>query len=46
MMCAVASIGCDGPVTLTDYTCVKKSYPDFWRDFLGEIPTPDTKEEF
>ena len=38
MMCAVASIGCDGPVTLTDYKCVKKSYPDFWRDFMGTAP--------
>ena len=46
MMCAVAAIGCDGPVTLTDFTCVKKSYPDFWRDFMGKVPTPDTKEEF
>ncbi|MBR7147698.1 MAG: 3-phosphoshikimate 1-carboxyvinyltransferase [Firmicutes bacterium] len=46
MMCAVASIGCDEPVTLTGFTCVKKSYPDFWRDFMGTVPTPDTKEEF
>jgi 3-phosphoshikimate 1-carboxyvinyltransferase len=47
MMCALASIGCDGPVTLTDYACVKKSYPGFWNDFMGMDPTcPDTKEEF
>ena len=36
MMCAVAAIGCEGPVTLTDYKCVKKSYPGFWNDFLKE----------
>lgn len=36
MMCAVAAIGCEGSVTLTDYKCVKKSYPGFWNDFLKE----------
>ena len=47
MMCAVAAIGCEEPVTLTDYKCVKKSYPGFWNDFMGMDPTcPDTKEEF
>jgi 3-phosphoshikimate 1-carboxyvinyltransferase len=33
MALAVASIGCDGPVKLTGAESVKKSYPDFWRDF-------------
>jgi 3-phosphoshikimate 1-carboxyvinyltransferase len=33
MMCAVAAIGCVGPVTLTGGGCVRKSYPGFWRDF-------------
>ncbi|MBO5665885.1 MAG: 3-phosphoshikimate 1-carboxyvinyltransferase [Firmicutes bacterium] len=37
MMCAVAAIGCEEPVTLTDYKCVKKSYPNFWDDFMEEF---------
>ncbi len=36
MMCGVAAIGCENPVTLSDYKCVKKSYPDFWNDFMKE----------
>ena len=47
MMCGVAAIGCVDPVILSDYTCVKKSYPSFWTDFMGltqDQPLP-TKEE-
>jgi 3-phosphoshikimate 1-carboxyvinyltransferase len=33
MMCAVASILADGDVTIDDPDCVKKSYPNFWKDF-------------
>jgi 3-phosphoshikimate 1-carboxyvinyltransferase len=33
MAVAVAAIGCQGPVTLTGWRSVSKSYPDFWRDF-------------
>jgi 3-phosphoshikimate 1-carboxyvinyltransferase len=33
MALAVAAIGCDGPVELTGWESVGKSYPDFWRDF-------------
>ena len=33
MSLAIASIQCQGPVTLVGAECVKKSYPDFWRDF-------------
>lgn len=36
MMCGVAAIGCKHPVTLSDYECVAKSYPDFWNDFMKE----------
>jgi 3-phosphoshikimate 1-carboxyvinyltransferase len=33
MALAVAAIGCDGPVTLTGWESVSKSYPGFWEDF-------------
>jgi len=33
MMAAVAAIRADAPVTIVGAECVKKSYPDFWRDF-------------
>jgi 3-phosphoshikimate 1-carboxyvinyltransferase len=33
MALAVAAIGCDGPVAITGWESVSKSYPDFWRDF-------------
>ena len=36
MAVAVASIKSKNPVFLWDYECVKKSYPGFWQDFLGE----------
>jgi 3-phosphoshikimate 1-carboxyvinyltransferase len=35
MAMAVASIRCDGPVLLTGWRAVYKSYPGFWRDFDG-----------
>jgi len=30
MMAAIATAGCEEPVTITGAECVKKSYPDFW----------------
>jgi 3-phosphoshikimate 1-carboxyvinyltransferase len=30
---AVASLVCDGPVTITGAECVAKSYPSFWEEF-------------
>ena len=33
MAAAVASYKADGAVTISDDSCVKKSYPDFWDDF-------------
>jgi 3-phosphoshikimate 1-carboxyvinyltransferase len=33
MSMAVASIRCEGEVTVNNSTCVKKSYPGFWKDF-------------
>jgi 3-dehydroquinate synthase/3-phosphoshikimate 1-carboxyvinyltransferase len=33
MMAAVAAIRCDGDVWIADYDCVRKSYPNFWKDF-------------
>jgi 3-phosphoshikimate 1-carboxyvinyltransferase len=33
MMAAVASIKSSSQVQINDYSCVKKSYPGFWRDF-------------
>lgn len=33
MSAAVASIMCDGAVEISGAEAVKKSYPDFWRDF-------------
>lgn len=37
MMAAVASVMCDGSVTIKTPLCVEKSYPDFYRDFEGII---------
>ncbi|MDR0909952.1 MAG: 3-phosphoshikimate 1-carboxyvinyltransferase [Spirochaetaceae bacterium] len=36
MAAALASIRCDTPVIVTGYDCVRKSYPDFWKDWLGK----------
>jgi len=36
MALAVAAIRCDGPVTLSGWRSVNKSYPGFWSDFEGE----------
>ena len=33
MAAAVASILCEGPVTVTGAEAVSKSYPKFWEDF-------------
>lgn len=33
MAVAVATMACRGPVVLERPDCVRKSYPDFWRDF-------------
>ncbi|MDR3209037.1 MAG: 3-phosphoshikimate 1-carboxyvinyltransferase [Oscillospiraceae bacterium] len=33
MMAAVAAIRCDAPVFVKNPECVRKSYPNFWRDF-------------
>lgn len=33
MALAVASIKCSEPVIIKDASCVKKSYPDFWKHF-------------
>lgn len=33
MMSAVAAIRCAGGVSIDDPDCVKKSYPEFWKDF-------------
>lgn len=33
MAAAVASIGSEGAVTIQNSDCVKKSYPNFWKDF-------------
>ncbi|MDR1885355.1 MAG: 3-phosphoshikimate 1-carboxyvinyltransferase [Synergistaceae bacterium] len=38
MSLAVAAIGCDGPVLMSGWRSVSKSYPDFWRDFEGGNP--------
>lgn len=37
MALAVASIGCQKPITIIGADCVNKSYPAFWRDFGAEI---------
>ncbi len=34
MMAAVASLSCQGPVTIDGYECVSKSYPRFFDDFM------------
>jgi 3-phosphoshikimate 1-carboxyvinyltransferase len=33
MAMAVASVKCEEPLIITNSNAVKKSYPDFWRDF-------------
>jgi len=43
MMAAVAAIGCDNPVTVEDWGCVKKSYPGFWEDFMISGKTEDIR---
>ena len=37
MMAAVLSLRCDGDVWLANPECVKKSYPNFWKDFEGGL---------
>jgi 3-phosphoshikimate 1-carboxyvinyltransferase len=40
MALAIASLRCKEPTVIKDADCVKKSYPDFWKDFRklgGEI---------
>ena len=34
MALSVASIRCNGPVIITDSACIKKSYPEFYNDFV------------
>lgn len=33
MMAAISATCCEKPVTVTGAECVRKSYPDFWRDY-------------
>lgn len=33
MSLAIASTRCEKPIHITNSSCVKKSYPDFWQDF-------------
>ncbi|MDF2673499.1 MAG: 3-phosphoshikimate 1-carboxyvinyltransferase [Clostridiales bacterium] len=35
MVLAIASIKCREPIIIQEPDCVKKSYPDFWKDFKG-----------
>jgi 5-enolpyruvylshikimate-3-phosphate synthase len=37
MMGAVAAIRADGDVYIEGYDSVKKSYPNFWRDFEDSL---------
>jgi 3-phosphoshikimate 1-carboxyvinyltransferase len=37
MAVAAAAIRCDNPVQLTGWGSVSKSYPNFWRDFEGDV---------
>jgi len=37
MAAAIASLGCLNPVIIDGYEAVKKSYPDFFRDFDGIV---------
>lgn len=44
-MAAIAAIRCEKPVTITGADCVKKSYPDFWRDYQalgGQVTLEET----
>lgn len=34
MMLAIASSRCEGEIILENPSCVKKSYPKFWNDFV------------
>ena len=34
MMAAVAAVACQTPVTILGAECVKKSYPNFWEDYV------------
>lgn len=43
MAAAVASVACDGPVTVTGAQAVEKSYPAFWED-LAALGKAVTKE--
>ena len=45
MMAAIAAIRCEKPVTIAGADCVKKSYPDFWRDYQelgGQVTLEET----
>ena len=45
MMAAIAATRCEKPVTITGADCVKKSYPDFWRDYQalgGQVTLEET----
>ncbi len=35
MTLAIASTCASGPIILDNYTCVQKSYPSFWQDFIS-----------
>ena len=35
MMAAIAATACEAPVTITGAECVKKSYPNFWEDYVN-----------
>ena len=35
MAAACASVGCTGPVTVDDMSCINKSYPEFINDFMS-----------
>ena len=35
MMAAIAATACEHPVVITGAECVKKSYPNFWEDYVN-----------
>lgn len=35
MAMAIAALGCEGPVVITDAQSINKSYPDFFEDFIA-----------
>ena len=45
MSAAIASVICDGEVTIEGAEAVRKSYPSFWSDFVslgGKMKMEDT----